>query len=580
MLLSRIYQERSFWKWKNEVAIKKKIAVRSCAVFAVRSRLLQSVPVCCCPVLFVVVRSCLLSVPVRLSAAGCPALRSWSWSCQLVVRPLWSCLGTSRLGDWCVPTWSPHVLVLWTLCIYFRVQRACWLIPNLGPTAGNNLIFFVCVYNLNMPIYESKRAVVGTIPALALTPAPTLAGILDDLEQQIGVDIMKTHIVNIMQHSAKSFVLHLATVDQVEAFMARGLTFRGHLLEFVPAKNTSTIILDRVPYGLPEASIHNALARYGELKSLRPVTNKGYGLSKFKLEMVLKQDIASRIMIQGNAINVFYKNQPRSCFVCAGAGHEAKNCPRRTANKRAAPADPATATTASKIPRTFAAAVEIAPVIHPPTEHDPPTGDVPLSVAVLTRNVPSDPLTDSFPPGTQLPRGPPPEPDPPQNATVVTNSSDTPTDLAVDPPASDLPVEHTSISTDLTESPLATATRVENETAPSMDTTDQSTHSMDTFPNLDKYFEDSPTTTNLRPRPDPRPTSSASQSPSFRTKRSGGIQKKTKPSPASQTTLAAGARNRTTPQAVTGSRRRSLQSNQFRVLTDDLDDPGDQDNLS
>ena len=177
------------------------------------------------------------------------------------------------------------------------MQQACWLIPNLGPTAGNNLIFFVCVYNLNMPIYESKRAVVGTIPELALNPAPTLVGILDDLEQQIGVDIMKTHIVNIN--------LHLATVDQVEAFMARSLTFRGHLLEFVPAKNTSTIILDRVPYDLPEASIRNALARYGELKSLRPVTHKGYGLSKFKLEMVLKQDIASRIMIQGNAINVF-----------------------------------------------------------------------------------------------------------------------------------------------------------------------------------------------------------------------------------------------------------------------------------
>ena len=187
-----------------------------------------------------------------------------------------------------------------------------------------------------MPIYESKRAIIGTVPALALNPASTWAGILDDLETQIGADAMKVQVMNIMQHSAKSFILHLARADQVEAFMARGLTFRGHLLEFAPAKNTTTVILDRVPYGLPEAGIRTALARYGEVKAVRPVLHKGYGLSKFKLEMVLKQDITSRISIQGNAINVFYRNQPRSCFVCSGAGHEAKHCPRRTANKRAA----------------------------------------------------------------------------------------------------------------------------------------------------------------------------------------------------------------------------------------------------
>ena len=190
---------------------------------------------------------------------------------------------------------------------------------------------------------------------------------------------MKAQVVNIMQHSAKSFVLHLAKADQVEAFMTRGLTFRGHLLELAPAKNTTTIILDRIPYGLPEASVRNLLAHYGEIKSFRPVTHKGYGLSKFKLEMNLKQDIASRITIQGNAINVFYKNQPRSCFVCAGAGHEAKNCPWHAANKLAAPADP-TRDTASKAPRTFAAAVQPAAVVLPPADpaRDPPADKAPL----------------------------------------------------------------------------------------------------------------------------------------------------------------------------------------------------------
>ena len=68
-----------------------------------------------------------------------------------------------------------------------------------------------------MPIYESKRAVVCTIPALVLTSAPALAGILDDMEKQLGSDVMKAQVMNIMQHSAKSFVLHLAKADQVEA---------------------------------------------------------------------------------------------------------------------------------------------------------------------------------------------------------------------------------------------------------------------------------------------------------------------------------------------------------------------------
>ena len=103
------------------------------------------------------------------------------------------------------------------------------------------------------------------------------------------------------------------------------------------AKNTTTIIVEWVPYGLPKAALSGVLSHYREVKSIRPITHKGYGLSKYKIEMARRQDIPSRISVQGNPINVFYKLQPRSCFVCQGAGHEAKNCPRKLANKRAAP---------------------------------------------------------------------------------------------------------------------------------------------------------------------------------------------------------------------------------------------------
>ena len=86
-----------------------------------------------------------------------------------------------------------------------------------------------------------------TIPALALTTPPSREEILDDPEGQIGVEKMKQTIVNIMQQSSKAFILHLATADQVTEIMAQGLSFHGDLLEMALAKNTTTIIVERVP---------------------------------------------------------------------------------------------------------------------------------------------------------------------------------------------------------------------------------------------------------------------------------------------------------------------------------------------
>ena len=146
----------------------------------------------------------------------------------------------------------------------------------------------------------------------------------------------------------------------------------------------------------------------------------------------------------------------------------------------------------------------------------------------------SDHQVDSTPPGAQPTRVPPSEQEPPRDATLAKTASDKHVDpsLTSDPPASDKPVKQNlpaSTSTGPTESTLETATQVEHDPTPPMDTnspsvvTDTSTHSMDAFPNLDQYFGDPPPPpTNLRPHPETRISSSTSQSPSFRTKRSGG----------------------------------------------------------
>ena len=66
--------------------------------------------------------------------------------------------------------------------------------------------------------------------------------------------------------------------------------------------------LERVPYGLPGSAILAALRPYGTSKGAHPFKHKGFGISKFIVEIDLSKDIPSRIYIQGNPINVFYRN--------------------------------------------------------------------------------------------------------------------------------------------------------------------------------------------------------------------------------------------------------------------------------
>ena len=102
----------------------------------------------------------------------------------------------------------------------------------------------------------------------------------------------------------------------------------------IRVKSMTIVVLDRIPYGLPKEAIMNAVAKYGVVSGYKAITHKGYSMSKFRLEIELRQDIPSRINVQGNPINIFYKNQPRSCFVCREASHEAKNCARKAGPAR------------------------------------------------------------------------------------------------------------------------------------------------------------------------------------------------------------------------------------------------------
>ena len=379
-----------------------------------------------------------------------------------------------------------------------------------------------------MPIYESKQAIVCTVPALALTMPPSLAGILDDLEGQIGVEKMKTTIVNIMQQSSKAFLLHLATADQVAEIMAQGLTFRGHLLEMAPAKNTTTVIVERVPYGLPEVALSGVLSRYGEVKSIRPVTHKGYGLSKYKIDMARKQDIPRHISVQGNPVNVFYKSQPRSCFVCQGTGHEAKTCPWKVANKRTAPVaqgGPPQVPVPKRAHQGGAVLDKAPPIpqlVVQAIMHPAPIDAPALSNQVLD-SVLEDPLRETSTKTSTEPARPAEK----HHQPCTSESVLPPAEKAVDPPAVSqvntavtMETETTVIETSTSESPPTGATAIPISSASDNAPPDKSSSAVPptSDPDIDQYFQVTPPTV-LHPRPELSLSDSSQETPSPNTRR-------------------------------------------------------------
>ena len=279
-----------------------------------------------------------------------------------------------------------------------------------------------------MPVYEAKRAVIGTLPDLVLTPPPTLSALLDDFELQLGETVMKGMICNIMQYTSKSFLLHLASPEQVQELVANGLTFRSHPVHIEPCRSFTNVTLERVPYGLPGSTVMSALRPYGNCKGARPVQHKGFGISKLIVEIELTKDIPSRIYIQGNPINVFYRNQPRSCFVCSEKGHEAKSCPKKRAKKRPADAsnlaatDPGDKRVCNTVPPTFANVVSgaspsalpaVSPVTTEPQLSGPPVDVITDQSPVVVEKVIPDAGTDGAssvdpPPARDLPSDQPP----------------------------------------------------------------------------------------------------------------------------------------------------------------------------
>ena len=176
-------------------------------------------------------------------------------------------------------------------------------------------------------ILFAAKALVGTLPALALEARPTvtLKELIDDFCTQMPT--APQLMDNVMQSGAASFVIHCKSATNAEAVLHSGLCFRGHPISFKPAPNTQWMKLTRVVYGTSENAIKTRLSQHGSVLKIKRDTMQGIGTSCFSVRMELKSPIPSRITINHYPVNVFYRGQQQQCLQCDQVGHVSKQCP-------------------------------------------------------------------------------------------------------------------------------------------------------------------------------------------------------------------------------------------------------------
>ena len=207
----------------------------------------------------------------------------------------------------------------------------------------------------------AARALVGTIPPLAMEDPVTITSLLDDFCSQF--EDLPTRVENLMQTGHNTFIVHCYTRDHAEWLAVSGLTYCTHLIVFKPASNTQWVKLTRVRYGTTENAIKSRLSDFGMVLKTRQEKIRGIGISAYSVKIELQKPIPSRITVAQSPVNVFYQRQISQCFRCEQTGHLARNCPMKKS----------TSATVSSAPATTSATISSAP-----------TTTVPVSPAIST----------------------------------------------------------------------------------------------------------------------------------------------------------------------------------------------------
>ena len=223
----------------------------------------------------------------------------------------------------------------------------------------------------------AARALVGTIPPLAMIDPVTITSLLDDFCSQF--EDLPTRVENLMQTGHNTFIVHCYTRDHAEWLAISGLTYRTHLIVFKPASNTQWVKLTRVRYGITENAIKSKMSNFGTVLKIRQEKIRGIGISTYSVKIELQKPIPSRISVAQSPVNVFYRGQISQCFKCEQTGHLARNCPMKKS----------TSATVSSVPVTTSATVWSAPVTTVPTATSTITTSAIISLPIVNNSLPS-----------------------------------------------------------------------------------------------------------------------------------------------------------------------------------------------
>ena len=201
------------------------------------------------------------------------------------------------------------------------VDRACALFKDLYP-------FFK-----KMAIPFSNRTGVIIIPELALRDKPAL--LMAEIHQDLFKVIPREEFVKAVccvQYMGRTH-LHItfASPDRMEDILHRGISIRGHPVTMTPISTKKWVRVSRVPFGIPLASVQQALDPYGDYYITKRETLNNISTGEISVLMNIKSPIPSKLAIAGRPCIVWYQGQRQTCYLCNNEDHRANTCPKRRA---------------------------------------------------------------------------------------------------------------------------------------------------------------------------------------------------------------------------------------------------------
>ena len=184
-----------------------------------------------------------------------------------------------------------------------------------------------CISTMAIPY--SNRVAITKFPELALKNQPwvTPKEVWADFSNQATPLLNYFECIQLISASKLRILFPSATL--MEDSLAEGLTFRGHPLALTPISTRKWISVQRLPYSIPLDEVKRVLNLFGKIFHAKHEFMEGVATGTISVQMEVKTNIPSKVMIKGHSCLILYNGQQRTCFICQAPDHLTKNCPRR-----------------------------------------------------------------------------------------------------------------------------------------------------------------------------------------------------------------------------------------------------------